>query len=201
MKDGLEARILATAAKLFAQKGFYATGMRTIARRAKVSIGAIYHHFKGKEEILEGILRKEIERRGLFLEELRAQGLPLQEQVRQIFRMHFALLKEERDAARLFFRERFDPNPTLRKKIQELYDEVAEYVAQLIREGITAGEIAPCQPILTAYAVLGMVESVSFRALDRDETAALLMEEGPKELGESAWLWLRGGQKKEDENA
>lgn len=193
-QGGLEEKITGAAERLFARDGFAATGMRAIAKAAKVSIGAIYHHFKGKEEILERIMREELERRQRFLEELRAQGLPLQKQIQQIVQMHFNLLQEKSDAARLFFRERFDPSPVLRAKIQDLYGEVAGYVAEIIREGIATGEVRPCQPLLTAYTILGMVEAVSLRALGKDETAALFMKEGPKELARSIWLWLHLGQ-------
>jgi AcrR family transcriptional regulator len=186
----LEEKITGAAERLFAQRGFAATGMRAIAKAAKVSIGAIYHHFKGKEEILERIVREEVARRQRFLEELRTRGALLQDQIQQIVQIHFDLLQKKSDAARLFFRERFDPSPVSRVKIQDLYGEVAGYVAEVIREGIATGEVRPCQPLLTAYAVLGMVEGVSLRALGRDETAALFMKEGPKELARSLWLWL-----------
>jgi len=187
---GLEEKITGAAERLFARDGFAATGMRAIAQAAKVSIGAIYHHFKSKEAILERIIREELERRQRFLEGLRGRGLPLQKQIQQIVQMHFDLLQEKSNTARLFFRERFDPSPVLRAKIQDLYGEVAGYVAEIIREGIATGEVRPCQPLLTAYAVLGMVEAVSLRALGRDETAALFRKEGPKELARSLWLWL-----------
>ncbi len=191
---GLEKKITGAAERLFARDGFAATGMRAIAQTAKVSIGAIYHHFKSKEAILERIIREELNRRQRFLEELRGRGLPLQEQVQQIVQMHFDLLQEKRDTARLFFRERFDPSPVLRAKIQALYGEVAEYVAVIIQEGLAMGEVRPCQPLLTAYTILGMVEAVSLRALGQDETAALFMKEGPEELARSIWLWLHLGQ-------
>jgi len=193
-QGGLEEKITGAAERLFARDGFTATGMRAIAQAAKVSIGAIYHYFKGKEEILERIVREEVEQRQRFLEGLRAQGLPLQKQIQGIVQMHFDLLQESSDAARLLFRERFDPSPTSRAEIQDLYGEVAKYIAEIIREGIATGEVRPCQPLLTAYTILGMVEAVSLRALGRDETAALFMKEGPKELARSLWLWLHRGQ-------
>ena len=190
----LEERITAAAERLFAQEGFAATGMRAIAQAAKVSIGAIYHHFQGKEEILERIVHEEMEHRQHFLEGLRVQGLSLQKQIQGIVQMHFDLLQEKSDAARLFFRERFDPSPVLKAKIQDLYGEVAKYVADIIQEGIATGEVRPCHPLLAAYTILGMVEAVSMRALGEDETADLFMKEGPKELARSIWLWLHLGQ-------
>lgn len=186
----LEERITKAAEKLFAQEGFAATGMRAIAKVARVSIGAIYHHFNSKDEILERIVRGEIERRQRALDELRAQGLSLQKQIQEIIATHFDLLCENSDIARLFFRERFDPSPVSKRRVQDLYSDVAEYIAGIIQEGLDEGEIRSCQPLLTAYTILGMVEAVSLRALGQDETAALFMKEGPNELARSIWLWL-----------
>ncbi len=42
--------ILETAARLFAQKGYDETSMQDIMDATHLSKGAIYHHFKGKEE-------------------------------------------------------------------------------------------------------------------------------------------------------
>jgi len=190
-KTPIEERIVRTAERLFAQRGFASTGMRAIAKAAQVSIGAIYHHFKSKEDILERIIRDELDRRRQALAELKGAGLPLKDQIQKIVEMHFALLKDKRNSARLFFRERFDPSPSLRARIQDLYDEVANFIADVIGEGIAAGEIRPCQPLVTAYAILGMMEAISLRAFGTDEIAALLMEKGPQEVAESLWRWLR----------
>lgn len=186
----LEKRVLDAAERLFAQDGVAATGMRAIAKSARASIGAVYHHFKSKEDILESIVRQAVEERQDYLEGLRAQGWPLETQIAQIVQMHFAMLQERSDSARLFFRERFDPHPALQAKVQALYDQIAEYIAEILREGIVTEEIRPCPPLLTAYAILGMLESVSMRALVGDKTAAQFMEEAPEELGRSIWLWL-----------
>ena len=197
----LEERITRAAERLFAEEGFAATGIRAIAQLAKVSIGAIYHHFSGKDEILERIMREEIDRRQQFLEGLRKQGLPLKKQIQGVVKMHFALLQERSDAARLFFRERFDPDPSLQAKIHDVYGQVASYVAKIIEEGITTGEIRQCPPLLTAYEILGMVEAVSLRALGKDETAVQFRDQGPQNLADSLWQWLHLDREEEKAHA
>lgn len=49
--DTTQDRLLATAADLFAEKGFAAVSMRTIARALDITQAAIYHHFSNKEEL------------------------------------------------------------------------------------------------------------------------------------------------------
>ncbi len=47
--------ILKTSLNLFSSKGYFNTSVHDIRRTAGVSIGAVYHHFKSKEEIAEAI--------------------------------------------------------------------------------------------------------------------------------------------------
>ncbi len=188
----MKEKILCAASKLFAERGFYGTGMRAIAAAAKVSIGAIYSHFKTKEEILETILCDEIEQRSKFIREVAGEKLPLVTKVERLVRFHFSLLEERQDASLLFFRERFDPNPRLHRRLEELYDGLAEQVAGLLKEGMKGRETVPYPPVSAAYILLGMVETVSLRALGNDKVAISFRKEGPKELARAIWLWLQG---------
>lgn len=47
--------IITIASKLFLEKGFDKTSMQDIAESAGISKGAIYHHFKSKEEIINAV--------------------------------------------------------------------------------------------------------------------------------------------------
>jgi AcrR family transcriptional regulator len=49
-------RIEKEALRLFSQKGYDATGMRDIAKAVGIGQGAIYNHFKSKQEILERLV-------------------------------------------------------------------------------------------------------------------------------------------------
>ena len=54
--------ILAGAARVFSRKGFAAASMREVADECGSSLGAIYHHFPGKDAILQAILSENFER-------------------------------------------------------------------------------------------------------------------------------------------
>ena len=172
-KSALERRLLSAAARLFAERGFHRAGIRDVAQAARVSIGTVYHYFRSKEAILECLLRGEIERRRRFLDELRARGEPL--------------FRERKDVARLIRREWLDPTPGLHVKTQRIYDEGAGYLAQVIKEGIAAGKIQPCDPVLTAYAMLGAVEAVALRLSASGKSAARVADQAAQEL--TAFLW------------
>lgn len=48
--------ILNVSTKLFLEKGFDKTSMQDIANTAQMSKGAIYHHFKSKDEIINAVM-------------------------------------------------------------------------------------------------------------------------------------------------
>ena len=49
--------LLATAGRLFAERGYRATTVRDIADAAGILSGSLYHHFKSKEQMVEEVLR------------------------------------------------------------------------------------------------------------------------------------------------
>jgi len=50
-------KILTTAARLFLEQGFVATGIATICREAGVNTGSLYHFFPSKDALLIGVLQ------------------------------------------------------------------------------------------------------------------------------------------------
>jgi AcrR family transcriptional regulator len=51
-------RLVATAAKLFAEKGYEATSIEDLLRELGMSRGALYHHFDSKEAVFEAVLHQ-----------------------------------------------------------------------------------------------------------------------------------------------
>ncbi|MCD0176607.1 helix-turn-helix transcriptional regulator, partial [Deinococcus sp. 14RED07] len=49
------ATILFAAQVCFAQDGFHRTTMRAVARQAGLAEGTLYHHFRGKDDLLLGL--------------------------------------------------------------------------------------------------------------------------------------------------
>lgn len=54
--DETRAALVAAARRLFAQKGYHQVGIREFAAQAGVTRGALYHHFRGKEDLLLAVI-------------------------------------------------------------------------------------------------------------------------------------------------
>ncbi len=54
-------RIVRTAADLFHEQGFTATGIATVLKKARVKSGSLYHFFPSKEALLEAVLERHLD--------------------------------------------------------------------------------------------------------------------------------------------
>lgn len=72
------AHILEAALVSFLENGYHQTGVRDIAKRAGVSLGNLYNHFRGKHAILAEIAAQEHVELQPFLSELDRDGPPLE---------------------------------------------------------------------------------------------------------------------------
>ena len=67
-------QILEAAITCFIRQGYHQTGMRDVAAQAGVSLGNVYNHFAGKEEILTTIAGLEAEELALFVSPLKEES-------------------------------------------------------------------------------------------------------------------------------
>jgi len=67
-------QILEAAITCFIRQGYHQTGMRDVAAQAGVSLGNVYNHFAGKEEILTTIAGLEAEELALFVAPLKEES-------------------------------------------------------------------------------------------------------------------------------
>ena len=80
----MQARLLAAATELFAEKGFDATSVQEVVARAQVTKGALYHYFDSKQELLYEIYHSIISFQLAELERILAAGGPPDRTLRDI---------------------------------------------------------------------------------------------------------------------
>lgn len=161
--------ILAAAEELFAHFGFEKTGVKQIAERAELSVGQIYNHFEGKEQVFREIMERhlrELHERGD--EACDADDPPLR-QLRSRIEAAIAHFKEHRDFLIIYHREnRF----TLEGLIEDEIRTNREIIAGLFDAAMQRGEIPREDPHVLAAMLIGAVHRLLDMFMDGDDREA-----------------------------
>jgi AcrR family transcriptional regulator len=170
-----EEQIILAACKCFSQKGFHQTTMRDICRAARLSPGAVYRYFKGKDAIVEALA--EMGRRNTR-ELLRAMATSdkADEAIAQILTgfLHFFETAEGRQSSRLDVRLWGEAihTPPLRRLFQRAYRNVSDVFSETVRKGHDAGEISgevPAEAAALVFGALGLGLTVLNALLPRTD--------------------------------
>ncbi|MGY1437940.1 TetR/AcrR family transcriptional regulator [Streptomyces reniochalinae] len=131
---GRRAELLATAAEVFAELGYNATTVRTIADRAGMLAGSLYYHFDSKESMADEILSafltdlwegyQRIEETGAA-PRATFEGL-VTESFRQMERHRPAVVIYQKEARRLASQERFRYLADSQERFQKLWTRTLE---------------------------------------------------------------------------
>lgn len=165
------ADLLAAARRVFAERGYHETTVEEVTRAAGVAKGTFYLYFQEKREIFLAIIRDLLdtimaigmevaevppgEPPRAFLVRAEAAGMKLMD-----------LFQDNRALARLAARESMGMDPSLERMFRDFYRQTAEIEARNLRAAQSLGLLRACDPMLTAYAHIGMVERVLLALLD-----------------------------------
>ncbi len=132
---GTEERILKSGAALFARHGYDGVGIKKVAAAAQVTIGALYHHFPGKEQLYAAVTRKVFAApASTFPVALTAPG-PAEPRLRQVVEWFARIMIEDRQFSLLLKRELLDPRPsTPHLAGADLFERPLRLTQSLLRE-------------------------------------------------------------------
>ena len=139
-------RLLATATRLFAERGFERTSVQEIVQCSGVTKGALYHYFGSKDDLLHEIyarvLRLQQERLDAFAE----ADAPVAQRLRDAAADVVVTTIEHIDDATIFFRSMHQLSPEKQRQVRAERRRYHERFRALIEEGQRAGVFAPEVP-------------------------------------------------------
>ncbi len=170
-RDERRQQLIDAAKEVFAQKGYHATTVDDITRAAGVAKGTFYLYFSEKREVFYEVVRA-------FFQLIKDVGSSVAREVRSadefLARAEQAALEmlrifaANRQLARLAYRESMGLDDRLEQMIRDFYRDIAQVEADNIRRGIELGMFRPVNPLVCAYAHIGMIERVLLQSLHRD---------------------------------
>lgn len=149
-------RILEEAARLFTEKGYEATSVQDLAEALGLSKAALYHHFRGKEEVLYEISHQALE--GLLEEGKKALAVPdPREALLRFMEGHARFFEENRPFFVTMLQGLQSLSPEKQAPIIALRDRYEETLRTLLRRGMESGVFRQLDVALTARAVLSLL--------------------------------------------
>jgi AcrR family transcriptional regulator len=118
-------QIVATAEKLFRDKGFEGTSMRDIASSLGIEAASLYSHIKSKDEILEAICFKMADKMLGAIDEVNDLYFNAEEKLGMAIKNHVKIVTANPDASSVFQREwRHLTKPKLKEfiKLRDRYE-------------------------------------------------------------------------------
>jgi AcrR family transcriptional regulator len=145
MNDTRE-RILIEASKLFTRRGYFGTSTRDIARSVGIQQPSLFHHFATKLEIIETLLRYDLQWAAETAEKWAAAALPAQERLYRYIREDMQHLIQSPYSIQGLYGSDVMEDPKF-ARWRELRSRLREAVRTMIRDGITSDEFVGVDPI------------------------------------------------------
>ncbi len=169
--------IMRSAASLFRQKGFKAASMRGLAENVGVEASSLYNHIHSKSTILKEIC---FEVAGVFFSEMQkteASELTALQKIESLIRFHIRQMIENFETVYVSDREW---RHLLEPFLTEFRDQRRAYrkrFAQIIREGIDAGQITKIDAATAVLIMLHAIGGIEAWHRSRNKISAHELEE------------------------
>ena len=151
--------VLREAAVSFNLKGYHGTSLNEIAASLGVTKAALYHYFPNKNRLLAACFEHAMEKAFASLERGRKEGKNGRDRlVRTITDYVTELLDELNCCVVLMEEQALEPED--RAKLVHQRDQFEQALRALVREGIADGSVAPCDPKLAVFVILGAMNWV-----------------------------------------
>jgi AcrR family transcriptional regulator len=143
-----------TALELFASKGIKQVTIKDIAKEAGCSEGALYRHYRGKDEMAWVLYSREVERFGVLLKAVLVGKGTFSERLNSAVRLFYSFFDESPVTFTfiLLSEHNFPPENKINPEINP-----HNLVFKFIYDGVKKGEFNIEDPELAASMVLGLV--------------------------------------------
>ncbi|UGY90552.1 TetR/AcrR family transcriptional regulator [Streptomyces gobiensis] len=139
-------RLLATATRLFAERGYDRTSVQEIVESAGVTKGALYHYFGSKDDLLHEVYARVLRLQQERLDAYADADAPVEQRLREAAADVVVTTLENFDDTRIFFRSMHHLSPEKQKQVRAERRRYHERFRALVEEGQRAGVFSTATP-------------------------------------------------------
>jgi AcrR family transcriptional regulator len=147
--------IISAATGLFARHGYEGTSMQMIADQAEISVGKLYLHFKGKEDIYSGIVEYHVEEIRRRADEEADPTAPPLDRIRSRIRAVIKYVEENEAIVRFYIEEMEGMGRGCCHMDESGHPIHTAEFTELVREAIRRGDIPDEDPDLITAMIQG----------------------------------------------
>lgn len=156
--EARRSEVVATAAKLFAERGYGATSMSELTEATGLAAGGLYHYIEGKDDLLIAICDELLEPLLTQAREIVAAPSPPVEQLRELVEAWVAHVVEHRHHMLVFTQERQAIERQQRwRRIRSQRKAFEKILDEVLARGEADGSMTFADRRLSLLALLGMV--------------------------------------------
>lgn len=156
-------QIMRAARAVFIDKGFMAARMQDVARRARLSKGALYFYFGSKRDLFYAIVEEEQRVTLSFLELAEQDPRPATIKLLDLGRQYLDYFAGLKSPPRFFLlmTEMAIRDEEIRDRVQEIHQHFVNQLAAIIAEGQEQGEFGAIDPVAVAQLLKAFVDGLA----------------------------------------
>ncbi len=176
--------IIASAAKLFLEKGYSAVTMRDLAQNLGIKAASLYNHIASKHEILATLIISVAEQFTVGMDKIMASDESVLKQVEAVITLHIDVTIKNQDALGSLNNDWMHLEGKALPYFEEMRNQYEDNFRTIITRGIASGEIADRDPEILLFSVLSTLRtlylwypkknSIAPDILKKDMTATML---------------------------
>jgi AcrR family transcriptional regulator len=183
--------ILAAALECFNERGFAATTVEEIRKRSGASVGSIYHHFGGKEDLAAELYVDGLRSYQEGFVEVLERHPDAEDAVRALVRHHLRWVERNPQLARfLMNRRETELRVATEARVAELNRSFFPHASGWFRRQVRAGAIRELPTDLWEPVLLGPCQE--FARLWLAGRTRISLRRAERELAEATWMAVRG---------
>lgn len=152
-------KIIDTAEKLFAEKGFHSVSLNQIAQEAGISKSLILYHFTDKDSLYKSVIERVVSYLQDNLLKILSTSIPPDKKIALFIEEYFKLLESREASLHILVREMSSLETPITKYLFLNLRNLVNAISSVIEKGIKQKIFKETEPAQTAISLLGIMNA------------------------------------------